>query len=858
MELWNDFNKLIVLLDDEDIDKEYVEYVEYGLYKECYIAAVTSIFRSTIDYDKNADNDRFLENRQSNIYAFIGRRGSGKTTAMNEFCRILEELNDYNIRQWWVERVPREVRNGLTGKKFHFQVLKPIDASLLEVKEDLFELILVKLYEIYRDYLKADTRDFREDALCSKNINLQFEKVLRMYRAVKSGEKEDNSLASMLQFMGGSMDIRDALAQLVDLLIDTILPKNNSAHSFIVVAVDDVDLNLKYGYEMLEQLQKYFCFYKILIVVAVDYEQMVSVCTRHFVQEMQGDKVEHCSELANYYMTKVFPFSQRVFMPDMKKITKQAQIKVKDNKSVLVKNYIMGKIAKAMYIYYDIVGEKCHFSEPQTVRELVFYNKFLEDLVRIDYDEIKKIKNAEDSMSEEKKKLFMQHYDRNHQRFNWDIIGRQCQMTLDSNQQKEFKLLLEHALKRRAVYAVKLALGKLHEKKPIVYSNPMIDQIQSQYTYGQLLELIYKWGREIPEDKPLVSCIIASFTSEMVREYINFKYATDSVHKEESRQRLVGFLGNSFGNEWTGECLKVSGKINDKDFFDINLGFIRDAEPKSVKIQFENIKIDVQGFNKNNIIKTESFKGYIKKWLEEQEIVPIIECLDMFVTNKEEDKYSGLKVAFEVAFDTDGSDADKEKAKRSNIANSQKKLFAKCVNENFSVDIMAFVAKSLNYSEQRKEVHDMLAEKLADVIYEQMHKIDVNCICKQNVCKILREIIPALGNLDEDDDGAALPYYDLDLMYNIFKRVYRKNAQNIKSFENIYQHIKNIYGDIDKELQREREKYEEIGVPFPYIYMNNPYIKMFQNISETTQNQVFKALWSIATLDNKPKDTSDN
>ena len=856
MELWNDFNKLNILLDDEDIDKEYVEY---GLYKECYIAAVTSIFRSTIDYDKNADNDRFLENRQSNIYAFIGRRGSGKTTAMNEFCRILEELNDYNIRQWWMERVPRKVREGLTGKKFHFQVLKPIDASLLEVKEDLFELILVKLYEIYRDYLKANTRDFQEDALCSKNINLQFEKVLRMYRAIKSGEKEDNSIASMLQFMGSSMDIRDALAQLVDLLIDIILPKNNSAHSFIVVAVDDVDLNLKYGYEMLEQLQKYFCYYKILIVVAVDYEQMVSVCTQHFTQEMQGDKVEHCSELANYYMTKVFPFSQRVFMPDMKKITKQAQIEVKDSKPVLVKNYIMGKIAKAMYIYYDIVGEKCHFSEPQTVRELVFYNKFLEDLVRIDYDEIKKIKNDEDRMSEEKKKLFMQHYDRNHQRFNWDIIGRQCQMTLDSNQQKEFKLLLEHALKRRAVYAVKLALGKLHEKKPIVYSNQMIDQIQSQYTYGQLLELIYKWGREIPEDKPLVSCIIASFTSEMVREYINFKYVTDSVHKEESRQRLVGFLGNSFGNEWTGECLKVSGKINDKDFFDINLGFIRDAEPKSVKIQFNNIKTSGQGINKNNIKKPESFKGYIKQWLEGQEIVPIIECLDMFVISKEEYKYSGLKVAFEVDFDTD-SDADKENTPKNSKASSQKKLFAKCVNENFSLDIMAFVAKSLNYNEQRKEVHDMLAEKLADVIHEQMKEIDDNCINRQKVYEIILDIIPALGMLEEAEDEAALPYYDLDLMYNIFKRVYRKNAQSIKNFENIYEHIKNIYYDIDEELQRERKKYNEIGVPFPYtdIFKLNPYIKMFQNISETTQNQVFKALWSIATLDNKPKDTSDN
>lgn len=857
MELWNNFNKLEILLNNEITDKKYIEY---DLYQESYTATLTNIFRSIIENDRNKDRKQNVENRSSNIYAFIGRRGSGKTTAMSEICRILKNLNDREQRQWWRERLPEDVKN-LCDRDLNFYVLKPIDASLLEVKEDLFELILVRLYKIYQDYVKTGMNNVHEDALCQKNVSLQFEKVIQMYRTVKrGGEEEIFSIASMLQFMGSSSDIAYNLARLTDMLVKFGMPINDCAYSYIVIAIDDLDLNIRYGYEMLEQLQKYFYYYKIIIVVAVDYDQMVSVCTQHFVKAMQYNademirNVKHCRNLANNFMTKVFPFSQRVFLPDMKKITKKAQISLGNNNFVHVKQYIIGKIAAAMCIYYDGIGEKCHFCEPDTVRELVFYNSFLEDLVRVNYDEIALIMGREDDDAKEKKKQFMLHYDRNHQRFNWDIAVRQCQTTLNPQQQDTFKGLGEYALKRRAVYVVKAALERMSAEKLSKEKDCLIDQIQSEYTYGELLEMIYMWGRKIPSDKPLISCIIASFTSEMVREYISFRYAADSVQKEESRQRLIGFLGNSFGNKWLGECLIVSGKINRQETISsINLGFTREAEAKALIFNFSKPSL-------NNVTSENSLKKRLQTWMERQQIVSIIECVDMFLYSKEGDQYSGLEISFTEEF---------ERGDKTNIAEKggrggQKIYVAKCKTLQLSVDIFAFVAKSLDYSNQRKRVHDMLASALTEQIYgdiiNKANKLNDAEIAKEKVLEIMKEIIAEQGLLKEEEPEAALPFYNLDLVYNIMKRVRRKNL-SIKRYEDIYEEILKIYDDISAELRKEKEYYNNVGVDFKYVeyFDENPYIKMFKTITPEVRNSVFDVLWNIASPSYvRPADTSDN
>ena len=93
-------DNLIITLDNEGKTRK-LQYLQYPLYTRCYREALDAIIRN-IDYNKTAIGRKdqeidFCETWQkyveplakSNIVTFIGDRGSGKTTAINEFCGLL-------------------------------------------------------------------------------------------------------------------------------------------------------------------------------------------------------------------------------------------------------------------------------------------------------------------------------------------------------------------------------------------------------------------------------------------------------------------------------------------------------------------------------------------------------------------------------------------------------------------------------------------------------------------------------------------------------------------------------------------------------------------------------------------------
>ena len=127
--------------------------VEFLLYAQCYEETLSAIL-SNIDHNKSKQkkDDEYssvyvgMKNEyvspldSSNIIAFMGNRGSGKTTAINEFSKIL--CNYYKNHDIWNRRLiykPIE-------SEYRFHILSPVDASVLEKKEDLMEVILANMY----------------------------------------------------------------------------------------------------------------------------------------------------------------------------------------------------------------------------------------------------------------------------------------------------------------------------------------------------------------------------------------------------------------------------------------------------------------------------------------------------------------------------------------------------------------------------------------------------------------------------------------------------------------------------------------------------------------------------------------
>ena len=88
---------------------DVVKYAYYPIYVDCYEKCIRNIFTDLIRREDEKENcsDKFgyvCRDNASSIEAFLGARGTGKSTAMVEFCNILEQLNNRETREWWLEQ----------------------------------------------------------------------------------------------------------------------------------------------------------------------------------------------------------------------------------------------------------------------------------------------------------------------------------------------------------------------------------------------------------------------------------------------------------------------------------------------------------------------------------------------------------------------------------------------------------------------------------------------------------------------------------------------------------------------------------------------------------------------------------
>ena len=231
MNFWDKRKELELAIDNKIISSTNVKH---GLYEENFITGMKSIFNITLGTRKTQEN--------ANILTFIGKRGSGKTTAMKDFCEILREMGNEKNKRFWISKTMGESweKDRLLKETFYFRVLDPIDASLVEDREELFELILAKLYKAYSKELnKVECRDGQ--AIRNREILKKFEELLRMYRVSKSGEgKEVATFTTLLQNIGGNGEIAEKLSLLIDNLLR--LEGEQRTYEYVVITIDDLDL----------------------------------------------------------------------------------------------------------------------------------------------------------------------------------------------------------------------------------------------------------------------------------------------------------------------------------------------------------------------------------------------------------------------------------------------------------------------------------------------------------------------------------------------------------------------------------------------------------------------------------------
>lgn len=308
----------------------------------------------------------------NNVIAFCGDRGTGKTSAMNEFAEIVAKNKNNNI-----------------------EVLPIIDPTMFSTNDSVLEIIIARMFEKINVTKIEDVEKQRKVLKKFEQIYGQLATLYEKKEDRFSKDFRDNNLETINR-LKGSLEIRTTLEEIVELYLEQSDINKGKGH--LIIKIDDVDMNLSYAYIMIEEIRKYLSIKNVIVLVAFNDIQMSKLLSNEFVKNLKvRDKA---SVLAANYLTKLFPPQNRLYLPKLDKLILSNEARFvgynKDGKVVdngtsndSMVDTILGTIFNKTRLIF--LKNKYGFNTliPTNLRELSQLRLFLENLENIHDDNTK-------------------------------------------------------------------------------------------------------------------------------------------------------------------------------------------------------------------------------------------------------------------------------------------------------------------------------------------------------------------------------------------------------------------------------------------------------------------------------------
>lgn len=284
--------------------EEFQTSVSYQYYKQA-LKMTEEILKNNFvifqslndDFDKYSGTDLRNNSQLYNIIFFTGDRGAGKTSAMLSY---MEFLKDY-FRNTQRERFKdTELEMQWKNREVMFTGLEYIDASVLDDKEDILGSVLSKMLKKWIDEEnKSQGGIIRNSDYDHKKRKLQklFSNVYECRKKIRDvNTYDDNSEMFMdnLQNMSLTFNMQREFRKLVFAYLDIMRYPGaehlNPQSHFLVVCIDDLDMNIRKGFELLEQVRKYLMIPNIVVLLSANYEQLDKICNNHYFKEFEKTK----------------------------------------------------------------------------------------------------------------------------------------------------------------------------------------------------------------------------------------------------------------------------------------------------------------------------------------------------------------------------------------------------------------------------------------------------------------------------------------------------------------------------------------------------------------------------------------
>ena len=534
-----------------------------------------------------------------------------------------------------------------------------------------------------------------------------------------------------------------------------------------------------------------------------------------FDSELQRRR-NYVRKLSKDFLDKVFPGNYRIYMP-MFHNTKDIQVIDSNGNAENPKTFLFKRLYQKLGLRLDIEGTKKHFYEQESLRTFVGFYLMLESM--------------EDITEKDETKQVFHH---NYKVLMADTLNRMADERLDSDYMQLFAKLTEndflHAARNLFTEIVRIAQGNTaqngrngadfqsQEQRMITSLGKGIAEVG--YSYGEILRIIYCWGRINNESKAFVRCFLAYATLELTKEFYEF-----DINNAKKRQYFADIMNGAVVGSW-------ADKIMPKTFISsttYSIGMLQNVDMELV-FQFDlpaEAKVDcTKGYL---IIENKSDPMYKK-------IRAYVKTMIVFSMFFEQPSYKA-KESERWKFVRASKSENKEKIDNLEEKTENINIISAKGYENFN--IFSFVSNAFLYEENVKP----MVKSICDILFGED---ETNNETKNS---IIQEIDKEFNDWITLSKGFAIPIYDMDVTYNIVKRLrQRDRVKQSVNINDIWNEIVDIYQFIYNKLEKNDQEYANYSsyaerMEYVKIFIECPYIKWIlsdakQNGEEKTRNLV--------------------
>lgn len=793
----------------------------------------------------------------NNVIAFMGNRGTGKTSTMLSFLCALKNYPENKSTQIF----PCQSINFEPSEKYKIQharfvALNCIDAGALSSCDDIIEIILARMLNVLRNSVStpcyhSGIAPGQQEQL--RELYQKFDSLFRNLRYLKSGKlnsiPEGESALRTLQNLSSSQSVIREFSCLVEKYLDFFdrTQSENQCNkmnmSFLVISLDDIDQCGGFDkdssagldvYTLLEKIYDYLMIPRVVVLVTSTEQLLRHGCLTHLeikyrlneknisCRTFATEKNEQLQQLTTQFIAKVLPTYHHINMPEFQNslwsgtdgfnkiymsITKnQAEELVGEGTTLNTKDFALKLIAKRTGVFYDAKGIKVHFFEQRNLRNV---HDFLKVLESMDSETI----NADKVVSN--RKALIEYISGT---FYLDKLRNDWEVSF-------FERLLREPIDRRGQRILnEICQRKALQEKQIMDQESIV--AETRYGYGELLYKLYQSTRQNIFSKELVHCILALYSVELSQLYSScicgHKHDETRLYNI-AHKELLRTIGTSVAGKWANKMLPVIyfqridavsnqlGAVQTQGCWAKNLNDIRST------IFFDTQKpVDMM-----------TLKQSIR------EIVPAIEMCWMFFSNKRQiNALHPFYFFFEKA----------ESPNRINIVALEKNADISC-GMSACFNVLNFCVNSFDYEDFFNEIDGLILDAFSryvekNVIYKDSNQ---NLVGDYDLAKLIDEasLKDEYITWSEKYGPLAIPLHQFDMTYNIFKRL-ADATQNKMPYEadskTMVEYCVKLYNNLYDKLREQSEYYKNIiaqmpdVIPFEKVFAACPFVKYIRMI----------------------------